>query len=37
MSRATEKESDVEEQPMVATATYKSLFLCPNDRCVKTY
>ena len=37
MSRATEKESDVEEQPMEATATDKSLFSCPNDGCVKTY
>ena len=37
MSRATEKESDVEEQPIEATATDKSLFSCPNDRCVKTY
>jgi len=37
MSCATEKESDVEEQPMEATATDESLFPCPNDGCVKTY
>jgi len=36
-SRATEKESDVEEQPMEATATDESLFSCTNDGCVKTY
>ena len=34
---ATEKERDVEEQPMEATATDESLFSCPNDGCVKTY
>ena len=36
-SRATEKESDMKEQLMEATATDESLFSCPNDGCVKTY